>query len=523
MSRGQSTELSTRHFDAVVFDLDGVVTQTVRVHASAWKQLFDEYLARLSERTGTPHRPFDLEQDYLLYLDGRPRYEGVRSFLVSRELELPLGDLSDPPTCETICGLGNRKNLLFLSHIRQCGVEVYPSTVEFIHQVRSHKLRIGLITSSKNCSEVLEGAGISDLFETKIDGNDLLRLRLRGKPAPDAFVEACRRLQVAPERTVIVEDAVAGVRAGRAGGFGLVVGVARKDNADDLRENGADVVVTDVGQLKLTAASEARVNSLPHALEVVGSIVSRSQRGLAVFLDYDGTLTPIVARPEQAVMPEATRDTVRRLSKACPVAIISGRDRADVQRLVDIDGIFYAGSHGFDMVGPGGLALSNEQAAHAAANLESMELGLRSELSAVPGVTFERKRFGLAVHWRHAREVDLPRVRHAVDSAVEAVPSLTIQSGRKVFDIVPNLEWHKGRALRWLEDALGLDRGCVVSLYIGDDVTDENAFRELAARGVAIVVRGGLETTTAHFRLEDTTEVAKFLDRLARGLGDKDP
>ena len=152
-----------------------------------------------------------------------------------------------------------------------------------------------------------------------------------------------------------------------------------------------------------------------------------------------------------------------------------------------------------------------------------MELALKSELLAVPGVTFERKRFGLAVHWRHVAQDNLPRVRRAVDAAVERAPSLRIQSGRKVYDIVPNLDWHKGKALRWLEDQLGVDRSCVVSLYIGDDVTDENAFVELAERGVGIVVRGALENTTAHFRLENTGEVTEFLDGLVRGLGAKEP
>lgn len=516
-----SSTFSTRRFDAVILDLDGVVTKTDQVHASTWKRLFDDYLRGLSERTGTPHPPFDLEQDYVRYVDGRPRYEGVRSFLASRELGMPLGDLSDPPDEPTICGLGNRKNLLFLDHIRSHGVEVYPSVMEFIHQLRNHRLGIGLMTSSKNCREVLDGAGLAQSFDVTVDGNDLLRLRLRGKPSPDALLETCRRLHVRPQRAVLVEDAAAGVKAGRAGGLGLVVGVARKENIDRLLGNGADVVIGDLSELRITPAPPSPVGDLPHALPLVESILARGRRGgLAVFLDYDGTLTPIVARPELAELPEAMRASVRRLAARCPVAIISGRDRVDVERLVGIDAVHCAGSHGLDAAGPGGGSREQEIAARAGIDLDRVESLLRDELFSVPGVAFERKRFGLAVHWREVPEQYRDRVNGAVGAAVERLPDLKIQTGRKVYDLVPKLDWSKGKAVRWLEEALGLDRERILSVYVGDDVTDEDAFCELADRGVGIVVRGGLGTTTAHFRLDDTNEVGQFIEGLARGLSE---
>lgn len=229
---------------AAVFDLDGVVTRTARVHLAAWKTLFDAYLRERARRAGEPFRPFTPE-DYRAYVDGRPRYDGVRTFLASRGITLPEGSPDDPPGTETVIGLGNRKNELFHEQLEALGVDVDRDAVRLVHELRGQGVRVGMATSSRNGAHILERAGLSELFEARVDGVVSARLGLKGKPAPDIFLECLRRLG-APDaaRAVIVEDAPAGVAAGRAGGFGLVLGVAREDNEAELLEHGADQVVT---------------------------------------------------------------------------------------------------------------------------------------------------------------------------------------------------------------------------------------------------------------------------------------
>ncbi len=231
-------------FDAVVFDLDGVITQTAMVHAAAWKEMFDEYLRLREQRDGEPFKEFTHEGDYLPYVDGKPRYEGVKSFLESRGIHISYGDPSDSPDKETICGLGNRKNTKFQEVIKKTGVKVYPLAIAFIKDLKSNGIKVGVASSSKNCKLILETAGIEDLFETRVDGIISAELGLKGKPEPDIFITATHNLGSEPSRSIVVEDAVSGVQAGRKGQFLLTLGIARKNNEKELQENGADIVIT---------------------------------------------------------------------------------------------------------------------------------------------------------------------------------------------------------------------------------------------------------------------------------------
>ena len=242
-------------YDAVIFDMDGVVTATAVGHAAAWKKLFDAYLKQVAMATGADILPFDARTDYERYVDGKNRYDGVRSFLEARGVSLPYGDPSDPPDRETLCGLGNRKDDYFHAHLRENGARAYESTVSLIRQLRDRGVRTGIVSASRNAEEVLTAAGVLDLFEEKVDGVDAAEQGLKGKPDPATFLEAARRMGVDPSRAAVVEDALAGVEAGRRGGFGLVVGVARSGQHDALREAGADVVVADLGELELTSGS----------------------------------------------------------------------------------------------------------------------------------------------------------------------------------------------------------------------------------------------------------------------------
>jgi beta-phosphoglucomutase family hydrolase len=240
------TPVTRERFDAVLFDLDGVLTSTAAIHAAAWKQMFDGFLRKAE---GAGFRPFDLERDYKTYVDGKPRYDGVQSFLAARGIELPFGDPAEPASDRSVCGLGNQKDALVKRAIADGQVEAFPSSVRWVEQLRAEGFRLGVVSSSKNCREVLEAAGIAQLFEVRVDGETLIELGLRGKPAPDSFLKAAELVHVAPARAVVVEDALSGVEAGRAGDFGLVIGVDREGQSAALSAHGADLVVGDLAEL----------------------------------------------------------------------------------------------------------------------------------------------------------------------------------------------------------------------------------------------------------------------------------
>ena len=241
--------IAPQQYDAVLFDLDGVLTMTMKIHASCWKRMFDAYLQDRSARFGETHQPFDSVSDYQAYVDGKLRYDGVRSFLASRRIVLPEGIPADTPDLDTVCGLGNRKDLLVREMIAGEGVEVLEGSLAVVRRVRALGLKTAVVSASKNCATILAAAGIRDLFDCIVDGVVADRLGLPGKPAPDTFLTAARELQVAPRRAVVVEDAISGVQAGRAGGFGLVIGIDHHGDKRVLQDNGADIVVEDLAEI----------------------------------------------------------------------------------------------------------------------------------------------------------------------------------------------------------------------------------------------------------------------------------
>jgi beta-phosphoglucomutase family hydrolase len=249
--------LSLDGLEAVVFDTDGVLTDTASVHAAAWKRLFDEYLTLRASPDQEPFRPFE-QDDYLRSIDGRSRYDGVAGFLVSRGIQLPWGDPRDPPDRETVCGLGNAKDRYFLAHLRAHGARPFPTSVAFVRKLRERRLRTAVVSASRNMVAVLNSAGLRELFDVEVDGVEADRLGLAGKPDPALFLEAARRLGVAPGRAAVVEDALAGVEAGRRGRFAVVVGLDRGGQGAALVERGADEVVTDLDDLILDGAVAGR-------------------------------------------------------------------------------------------------------------------------------------------------------------------------------------------------------------------------------------------------------------------------
>ena len=271
-------------YEAVLFDLDGVLTATARLHAAAWTRLFDDYLARRAAARRERFRRFE-SRDYAQFVDGRPRYDGVRAFLASRGITVPDGAPDDPPGRETVCGLGNRKQVFFQEVLAKEGIDIINSTVAVVRHLQRHGVRRAVVSSSRNCAAILDAAGIAGLFELQVDGVVAERQGLAGKPAPDTFLHAARALGVAPSRAVVVEDAIAGVAAGRAGGFALVVGIDRTGAPDDLAWAGAHLVVTDLA------------DTLPAAARPGGAITAGAKPGGA---------TPGGAKPGGATPGGAT-------------------------------------------------------------------------------------------------------------------------------------------------------------------------------------------------------------------------
>jgi trehalose-phosphatase len=257
------------------------------------------------------------------------------------------------------------------------------------------------------------------------------------------------------------------------------------------------------------------IRELPSALDAIHGIIERAKgKRLALFLDYDGTLTPIVERPELAIMSEETRATVKALAEHCTVAIISGRDRRDVERLVNLDALFYAGSHGFDIAGPHGWHTEHEPAAAYVPVIDRAETALREALASVKGAILERKKYSVAVHYRLVADGDVNTVQKAINVALSHQPELRKMDGKKVYDLQPRIDWDKGKAVLWLLQALDLLHGTVLPIYVGDDITDEDAFKVLHDLGIGVVVGENSRPTTARYALKNPDEVHSFLQRL---------
>ena len=393
--------------------------------------------------------------------------------------------------------------------------------MEFIRQVKARGLLTAIVSSSKNCSAVLKAAHISDFFDAKVDGLELEALGLEGKPSPDVFLEAARRLGVDPRRALVVEDAISGVQAGKRGHFGCVIGVDRAGDGQELKRHGADRVVRNLSEISLgdkASRFESTIGDLPSALGEFDRITRQIEgKEVAVFLDYDGTLTPIVQRPEMAVLSDEMRAVVVRLASHCTVAVISGRDLHDVRDRVGIDTIFYAGSHGFDIAGPKGTHMGSQLGTDFLPALDEAERALRARLRGINGAHIERKKFSIAVHYREVKSHDVPAVEATVATVLQERQELRKSYGKKVYDLQPRIDWHKGRALVWLLERLELDSSGTFPFYIGDDMTDEDAFKALEDRGLGIMVVEGSEPTRrthARYTLANPRAVQDFLEAL---------
>lgn len=516
----RSPQLDLEKIDAVIFDMDGVITDTAGAHAEAWKQMFDEYLEERAKRLNERFLPFDRDYDYQRYVDGKPRQEGVKAFLDSRGIRVPLGDPGDGPDMETAYGLGNRKNRIFVERLEKQGAVAYESSIRFIEQLKKKGIKVAVISSSKNAERVLEAAGARTFFEAKVDGIDMARAGLKGKPDPAIFLEAAKGLGVSPDRAAIVEDAIAGVEAGRNGGFRYVIGIDRSGGGKALQEWGANVVVADLSEIRLDHVREAEivyrpVRDVPWAMERADDIFRQIWKGtFSLFFDYDGTLTPIVEHPDRAVLSPRMRGLLERLAERGTVAILSGRDLEDVKSKINLPNLIYAGSHGFDISGPG-LRPMDDMGKRFLPALEEAAKRLEEIVKDVAGAWVERKRHALAVHFRQVdEEEDIKSLHKQVMELGERIPQLRVREGKRIFEFVPDISWDKGRALLSVLNSLHVDGREISPLYLGDDTTDEDAFAAIQKSGIGIVVGTDGRETAANFKLHDTNEVMGFLEKL---------
>ncbi len=485
-------------FDAVIFDVDGVLTRTAKVHERTWKRVFDRVLQAHGDR-----RPFTHE-DYLAHVDGKPRLDGLRDFLASREITLDDARLQ---------ALADEKNRLFLRLLDEEGVEVFDDAVRQVRHLRAHGFSIAFVSSSRNASRVLSAAGLDGLCDLRIVGRTADEQGLRGKP--DIFRQAIRRLGVEPPNAIVVEDAVAGVRAASEVGAGLVVGVARNGGETGLSRAGAHRVVRQLDALDFVVEPGSRPSRELRSALSAGVLEDHLQgRKPVLFLDFDGTLAPIVPHPDDARLDPELRAAIDELSQRCTVAVISGRDREDVERRVGLEGIWYAGSHGLDVRSPRGDVFAPEGVERAAPELDRAARLVERELGSRPGVVVERKRFALAVHYRMASDEDTEHAIRVVSELARRSDHLVVRAGERVVELRPDVAWDQGRAVEHMLRAIGAGAPSYVPAYLGDGHTDEDAFRALRHRGLGVLVGCARRPTHADVRLEGPGEVATFLARL---------
>jgi alpha,alpha-trehalase len=484
-------------FDAAILDMDGVLTDTAVLHEQAWKETFDQLLA--SEKG---QQPFSSD-DYRRFVDGKPRLDGVRDFLASRAIDA---------TASRFTEIGERKNHAYRRLLRD-GIDPFDDAVRAVERWKRHGFGIAFVSSSRNAGIVLEEAGIAELCDVRIDGEIAEHDGLDGKY--EMLREAARRLGSEPSKAFVVEDAASGVEAAARAGFACVIGLARNGQPGLLEEAGATLVVRSLDQVaNLVEPGSRPASELPIAL-LGDTLAARvGVRRPIVLLDFDGTLSPIVDRPQDAALEEGMRERIQELSRLCTVAIVSGRDRLDVEQRVGLPDLWYAGSHGFDVAAPDGRTFTPEEAEPAREELESAEEEVRRELDHIEGLVLERKAFALAVHYRLAKDDDAEQAIRTVQEIAGRSRHLTTHSDLLVIELRPQLDWHKGSAIDQMLTTIGFRSTDSVPIYVGDGRTDEDAFLALRERGLGILVGTPLRPTHAHLRVERQEDVGALIDLL---------
>jgi len=509
-----------KEISAILCDLDGVITQTATLHAKSWKQLFDPVLSRQASQGHYPYQEFIIEKDYPEFIDGKPRLEGIKSFLMARHISVPEGNEADDSEKLSIYGLAEKKNLLFHELLKKEGVDVIVPTVNTLKSWKAKGLKLAVVSSSKNCMAVLEAAGLKGFFEVIVDGITAEANDLKGKPEADTFLSASEELDLDPGRCAVVEDSAVGVEASRRGGFGLTIGIINMNNVELLSQAGADVILPDLSYLAYTGFSLRYPQvfaKIPDAFSHERSIWNQIHgKKIFFFFDYDGTLTPIVSRPENALLSEEVRSLLGTLADLSTVVIISGRDLKDIKEKVGLRNIFYAGSHGYEIEGPEGTHLRYEAGLSYLPIIRAITIELQDILNDIPGVQIEQKKFAVAVHYRNVPEGQIEKVRMLTSQAVGPHKDLIIGKGKMVLEVRPAMEWDKGKAVDWITSSLNAGPKDFY-VYAGDDMTDEDAFKGLYENSIGFLV-GSAVDSYADYVLKNTDETKELIKRMIKNI-----
>ena len=512
--------ISRERFSAVIFNLDGVVTRINEIHIEAWKRLFDEFLLERSPLEGEDLRTFHAELDYRKYVEGRPRNVGVKHVLSSRHIELPLGEADDPPHYTTVHGLGNRKKLIFNELLEQQDPLVFGCAVALIHRLRNEGFKTAIVTASEHCDMILEKAELSDRFDARIDGIESERLDLGSKPDPYVLWEVARRLEIDPEQIVVIEDSIVGVTASSRGRFGLTIGIDDGEQRQLMLDHGADHVLEDLCRLHIDGASEDEELSPPVLAEMELISNQLADKRPVLFLNYGGTLTPNIRKTKDAELSKKVRRALQKAAQLMPVTIVSGRDVKELRDRVDLPELIYAGSYGLEILGQD-LHLELPDGIDVLEDLDKAAAELAELLAEFPGVSIQRKRFAIAVHYQKKDTIEAAYVEATVEQVQMRLPRLRKTGGKEVFELLPNIDWDKGRAVKWLLAELGLDGPDSLPIYIGDDMTDEDAFRSLRGVGIGILVTKRPQPSLATYRVSNSGDALEVLNHLIHVLKHK--
>lgn len=485
---------------AIIFDLDGVLTETQKLHEKAWREMFNAFL------------PEPLSgDDYRRYLDGKPREVGIRSMLSARNIQL--GD-------EEIHALGKEKNKLYIEALKKEGPHLIDESFSFVVRMFAKKLPMAVVSSSRNCRMIMEETNLIQFIPVLVTPEEADIKNLRGKPDPDYFLEACRLLKVAPSESIMVEDAISGIEAGKKAGFGKVVGIKIRNDPqglNELKSAGADEVVSSLWSV----SGMDDYLKLDDAGKNFSKILQRNQNHF-LFLDFDGTISEIVKDPAQAKPLEGVVKLISELADMMPVCIITGRDTEVIRNLIDLPHIHYAACHGFEISGPAGLHYELAEARAIIPEFDKAQSSLTKKLGEFKGIVIERKKFGLAFHYRM---ITSPDIRNKLISEVSDYCGkhgfFKVRPGEEVIEILPNLNWHKGKALLKLYEVLKLSKTKFPPLYFGDGKTDEDAFREMINWGTSILISDHDRPSLAHYKIANPADTKVILEKIKASMEKK--
>jgi trehalose 6-phosphate phosphatase len=405
--------------------------------------------------------------------------------------------------------------------ILDTGSKTIINATDHIRQWHDRGLKTAVIISGKN-SEHLKNSDMISVFDKKIYSDFSGKSESGNKSSSNILIKATGELGVSPDLTVFVGDAEADVQAGKEGEFAFSIGINKNHNKTLLYEAGADVVIDNLHELELYEEKGTKpyfTQSLPSVFSIKPKFFEMIwHKKIVIFLDYDGTLTPIVKQPEDAVLSDRMRETLEELTKFYTVAIVSGRDMKDVMHFVKLDQIIYAGSHGFRISGPDDMYMENEKAKKMLGKLDEIEKELRNKLeNKIKGVKIERKHYAIAVHYRNSPEDQIDKIVNIAEQMISKHTGFKKGEGKKVVEVRPDLNWHKGKALYWILDAVGLSKDPnICPMYIGDDITDEDAFKAIADNGIGILVGTHKQPTAAQYKLENVDQVQEFLQSMSK-------